>query len=167
MNKIAIPALLLGVVMIAGAFAILPVQEASTVHTTIQANTMKFSAIVLTSTDIDTNDVIITCPATSEGCTIGDVIVHDQDAAQDVTINSIDYTASDITGDPVIITVGIQEIDANGAELLQNIGGITMAAGDIVRIDFDDPAAATLVDVQVTAYIEGGIADITLGVIVH
>ena len=33
MNKIAIPALLLGVVMIAGAFAFMPVQEASTVHT--------------------------------------------------------------------------------------------------------------------------------------
>jgi len=33
MNKITIPALLLGVVMIAGAFAFMPVQEASTVHT--------------------------------------------------------------------------------------------------------------------------------------
>ena len=34
MNKLAIPALLLGVVMVAGAFAFMPVQEASTVHAT-------------------------------------------------------------------------------------------------------------------------------------
>ena len=44
MNKITIPALLLGVVMIAGAFAFMPVQEASTVHTT-SATTLGADAI--------------------------------------------------------------------------------------------------------------------------
>ena len=34
MNKIAIPALLVATVMVAGAFAFLPVEQASTVHTT-------------------------------------------------------------------------------------------------------------------------------------
>ena len=34
MNKIAIPALLVATVMVAGAFAFVPVEQASTVHTT-------------------------------------------------------------------------------------------------------------------------------------
>jgi len=38
MNKIIIPSILVAVLMIAGAFAIMPVEKASTVHTTIATN---------------------------------------------------------------------------------------------------------------------------------
>ena len=39
MNKLVIPALLLGVVMVAGAFAFVPVGEAATVHDSISLET--------------------------------------------------------------------------------------------------------------------------------
>ena len=45
MNKLAIPSLLLGVIMVAGAFAFMPVQEASTVHTTIQGTQQTTHAV--------------------------------------------------------------------------------------------------------------------------
>ena len=55
MNKITIPALLLGVVMIAGAFAFMPVQEASTVHTgattILGTNGLSVAAVVDNSID--------------------------------------------------------------------------------------------------------------------
>jgi len=46
MNKLTIPAILVATVMVAGIFAFMPVQEASTVHTTILADTptLKISA---------------------------------------------------------------------------------------------------------------------------
>ena len=40
MNKIAIPALLVATVMVAGMFAFAPVEQASTVHTTIIGESM-------------------------------------------------------------------------------------------------------------------------------
>ena len=40
MNKITIPAILVATVMVAGAFAFMPVEQATTVHTTIQATTV-------------------------------------------------------------------------------------------------------------------------------
>ena len=46
MNKIAIPSLLIVTIMIAGAFAFIPVQEASTVHTTIATNISQQDRIV-------------------------------------------------------------------------------------------------------------------------
>ena len=49
MNKITIPALLLGVVMIAGAFAFMPVQEASTVHTTASGAATQIKTITSAS----------------------------------------------------------------------------------------------------------------------
>ena len=54
MNKITIPALLLGVVMIAGAFAFMPVQEASTVHT---GATTTLAADAITAAKIATDSI--------------------------------------------------------------------------------------------------------------
>lgn len=45
MNKITIPTFLVATVLIAGAFALMPVEKATTVHTTIQANTMKLVTV--------------------------------------------------------------------------------------------------------------------------
>jgi len=48
MNKITIPAILVATVMVAGAFAFMPVEQASTVHTTILASTGKQLGGILT-----------------------------------------------------------------------------------------------------------------------
>jgi len=47
MNKILIPALLVATVMVAGMFAFAPVEQASTVHTTIQASQHSIETILL------------------------------------------------------------------------------------------------------------------------
>ena len=75
MNKITIPALLLGVVMIAGAFAFMPVQEASTVHTTSGNSAIQELVSEITGAVAD-EDILLTCPATSSGCHILEVFVQ-------------------------------------------------------------------------------------------
>ena len=48
MNKLAIPAILVATVMVAGIFAFMPVQQASTVHTTIQDTTANLLELTAT-----------------------------------------------------------------------------------------------------------------------
>ena len=50
MNKIAIPSLLVATIMITGAFAFMPVQEASTVHTTVQNTQFVLKTATATAT---------------------------------------------------------------------------------------------------------------------
>jgi len=58
-NKILIPGVALGAVLIALAFVVAPVQEASAVHTTVQANTVRhFLLTGIVSPDTDTNDSV-------------------------------------------------------------------------------------------------------------
>jgi len=58
-NKILIPGVALGAVLIALAFVVAPVQEASAVHTTIQANTIRhFLLTAVVSPDIGVDDAV-------------------------------------------------------------------------------------------------------------
>ena len=64
MMKIALPVLLVGVVMIAGIFAFMPIDKATTVHTTIQGTQLNNVAYEL-QTDIGLN-VTATCSGTTD-----------------------------------------------------------------------------------------------------
>ena len=84
MNKIAIPTLLVATIMVAGMFAFAPVEQASTVHTTLG------QTITLTEEETDdTNNFILTCQAATV-CQILDVylIEEDADGGDDIDINT-------------------------------------------------------------------------------
>jgi len=51
MNKLTIPTILAATVMVAGIFAFMPVEQASTVHTTIQATTAQIQSVDSTAAD--------------------------------------------------------------------------------------------------------------------
>lgn len=51
MNRFILPSILLGTVLIAGLFAVLPIEKASTVHTTLQTSIGTLQTIVFTDTD--------------------------------------------------------------------------------------------------------------------
>lgn len=73
MNKVAIPAMLVATVMVAGIFAFLPVEQASTVHTSgtlVLSQNSNIDAILLdTATSIPAEHAAL--PATSEVTDIG------------------------------------------------------------------------------------------------
>jgi len=63
MNKLAIPTLLVATIMVAGAFAFMPVEQASTVHTTAAAYDVKIAESVA-DTDTETGETFtLTCTA--------------------------------------------------------------------------------------------------------
>ena len=76
MIKFYIPILLSVTIVIAGVFAFVPVEQASTVHTTILEGSMNLVTVTATSTAND-DDFIITCPSTSDACLIKEIYVDD------------------------------------------------------------------------------------------
>ena len=107
MNKITIPALLLGVVMIAGAFAFMPVQEASTVHTT-SATTLGADAI--TAAKIADDAIIAANLAT--GALTADAFAADAIIAATLATGAIaaDGIATDAIGAPELAATAVTEI---------------------------------------------------------
>jgi len=56
MNKLVIPTILLATVMVAGMFAFMPVEQASTVHDTVRSNTLEIIDVATTPANFDITD---------------------------------------------------------------------------------------------------------------
>ena len=144
MNKVMIPALLVFTVMIAGAFAFIPVQEASTVHTTIQNTTVRESN-TFTTTDWNIanttlDELILTCTSAA--------IIHEINFEAGTNVNgagdNIDMIIDpDGAGNAVFATTTQADIfaanaPADEAALLSNRGlsqGISLITGGTVTLD--------------------------------
>jgi hypothetical protein len=124
MNKITIPALLLGVVMIAGAFAFMPVQEASTVHTT-SATTLGADAI----TAAKIADASITADQIGADAIGASEIAASAIGAAEIATDAI--TAAEIAAD----AIGASEIAASAigaAEIATDAIGAAEIAADAI-----------------------------------
>jgi hypothetical protein len=120
MNKITIPALLLGVVMIAGAFAFMPVQEASTVHT---GATTTLAADAITAAKIATDSIGAAEIAASA---IGAAeIATDAIGAAEIAADAI--TAAEIAAD----AIGASELAATAVTEIQTLQIKSIADLDI------------------------------------
>ena len=174
MNKIAIPALLLGVVMIAGAFAFMPVQEASTVHTTILAGSMEpFAATTAAVATASGGQLTATFTCTSgQTCVIYDAVVTvtvnpaatvDIFFIESVTVNGVKVTGADLAsptndefivpntstvlGSPADIVTSTTAAANVPASALQTVANITGNGGSAAPITLNS-AETMLVVVQ-------------------
>ena len=154
MNKIAIPALLLGVVMIAGAFAFMPVQEASTVHLSGagsgSANEFLNVTLVLAGDkDAGSNNAIVLDDG--EDTSLVGILVTDSAGAPVVGLVAADFTAAvtSLDGAAVVTVTGGTEI-ANGLYTMLfdavDIGGAGFFAWHIV-VTVDDVDNLTTTEV--------------------
>jgi len=132
MNKLTIPAILVATVMVAGIFAFMPIEQASTVHTTISR-----IATLTEDKTVDGADFTITCPAASNGCRILDVYLVEREAgANDADINTITLTV-DGADDIVLAVDGDNTVVNDGAAEVNNISGVTMPSNSVIVIDMD------------------------------
>ena len=84
MNEFTIPAILVTTVIIAGMFAFMPVQEASTVHPIIQESSINLVTVTSTSATVGADDAfLISCPSGSDGCRILEIYL-DNDTGNDL-----------------------------------------------------------------------------------
>ena len=166
MNKITIPALLLGVVMIAGAFAFMPVQEASTVHT---GATTTLAADAITAAKIATDSIgaaEIAANAIGAAEIGADAITAAKiadNAILAVNIGAAAIGASELADgvEPLSNVASAVSADLNAAGLNATCGGtgdaflvhyIAVGAnGDVLEIDINDNDTADLELVLLTA----------------
>ena len=95
MKKFAIPAILVATVMVAGMFAFMPIEQATTVHTTVQATSAQTDTVVQTSAAIPN----------AAGTTLIDISV-DQDFTVEIGQFFATVTVSDVTIEDIEIENG-------------------------------------------------------------
>lgn len=157
MNRLVIPSILTATVLIAGIFALMPIEKASTVHTTIQATTARISSATL-AVSVALTDVTITCPAASDGCHILEILVDDDDAGagDEVTIDNILLNAFGEVNVVLIAYAPDETVDGN-PEALPQVSGLAIAGGDSLVINvITDGTDSADYDVTVVAEVEGG-----------
>jgi len=135
MSNYFIPTILAATILIAGIFALAPVQDVATVHTTIQANSVKIVNVATTpgGFDLDNND-LLTVTGTSAFQVIGMTCINiDPEAAE----NPIAFTAR----------VGSANSATAGAVSTSTIDPATSAAtpGTRTNMLFDSAAGAYVV----------------------
>jgi len=162
MNKITIPVILLGVIMIAGAIAFMPVEQATLTHLEIQERGTQFITVTATATT-NNDDFIITCPATSDGCQIVEVYLDDD--AINITIDPGDVRLDlDGTGaEAAFITAADSGVATVGEAptRLANLAGTTLIAGSTLRIEMTPSAATSAYTLTVIAESEA-LNDVTV-----
>ena len=162
MNKFAIPAILVATVMVAGAFAFMPVEEASTVHTTVQGT--QLNILVLTDNDnmdID-GQIEVECDRPfvlyTLFITMANVVDGDAIAIIDIEVDEADIvidgngdgvatpsiTDAFIVNDPGVGGSALVSVDAGA--LFEDNQELTFPIGVNANIDFILGAAAQIVD---------------------
>ena len=98
MNKLTIPAILVATVMVAGIFAFIPVEQASTVHSTTLGT---IQSVTVTDTDLETGDTLsVTCTDTAILLSIA-VDVEGSHAAGDALDINVDFDGAATTYDEI------------------------------------------------------------------
>jgi len=131
MNKLTIPAILVATVMVAGIFAFMPVEQASTVHTT--GTTQGAVTTTTTFTAASTGDIIWTC-GSAGGCVVQDIyLTSDGTTILALTTLVVTTDAETLTVDgnaPDLATTGVTAL-VSGGEQLQPI---VIPAGDTLTL---------------------------------
>jgi len=143
-KKLAIPAILAATVLIAGIFAFMPVEKASTVHDTILASGMQFRTDSDTCTSIGTaNDCLITISSDKDYLVVDIVIdMSNWDLVDSVNVDNfrvggVVLLAGTVTTytdaqDPVLKT-----IEAENCDLLCAMDGIPAPGGTDITFELD------------------------------
>ena len=100
MNKLTIPTILVATVMVAGIFAFMPIEQASTVHTTIQDTQAQVRSLALASVAITTAaDGVgtLTCNQPYMVNSVNWVTIHDN-ASDDYAIPAITVDGETVQG---------------------------------------------------------------------
>ena len=132
MNKFTIPAMLLGVVMIAGVFALMPVYDASTVHTSAAGAGIRFlqltdiCTVPATPAATDCDNITIDIPAGATYRLVSLSVTSVFAAAE-----TLDYAACTQNGVTSTIDVGA---NTGGSGATVTVLDGTTAAGDLTSI---------------------------------
>jgi len=140
MNKLTLPALLLGVVMIAGAFAFMPVQEATTVHTVSGNGLISETETATMLDDVNTNTHTVTFTFSDDALVYGmRVNVPTTDTADDYLVTAITANGLAVTASATITDPGVDvDLDQDLIDFTERPLAITGGNTITIAVDEDD-----------------------------
>jgi len=147
MNKIVFPALLVATIMVAGAFAFMPIEQASTVHTTATGGVV-IETLTFTDTDLTEATDVYTLTCT------GDALVN---AAYGLQLVAADGTTTDLT-----VAIGTTDTgaagllaaaDADAAISLATITNVVLETGNVMTFTTGGTADADDGDFNIVSII--------------
>jgi len=162
MNKLTIPAILAATVMVAGIFAFMPVEQASTVHTTVQGTQTVIAEITAAQVDGTVLDGGATTTLTCGGpCII--LGIHADFATDDDADEELNIAANSITLDGVARDHGILDLGnfAYDHELLNEL-----FAGEHSQLAAQGAATIPWLDIGATALDAGDTLDVVFIVLI-
>ena len=154
MKNTTIPIILTSIVLVAGIFALMPIDQASTVHTTILEGSTNFVEVTLTATGND-GDFVVTCPTTADSCKFLEVFLENDIADQTVDPGDILATISDEAAFTIVADAGA----AAGNDLsiaLNGVSNFAMGPGDSIRLEMTSSGGGSAYTLRVIAEVEGG-----------
>ena len=141
MNKLTIPALLLAVVMIAGTFAFMPIQEASTVHATLQETSTNYVTVTSSGSVVgDDDSFLITCPSGNDACKILEIYVdNDPTGDLDPGVAQLDIDAVGSGETSFVVAADTGAVISTGAiATLTGVSNLALGPGMSLKILFQD-----------------------------
>lgn len=163
MIKYTIPSVLIAITLVAGIFAFMPIEQATTVHTTIQQSTTHIVDSIQGATATD-DEFRVTCPVTSDGCIINEAYIINQSGNGDTDINSIQLEIPTTT-DFQLAAEGDNTVLADDAiQAVQGVSGLAIGASDVICFDMTGTItdADNTYSLKVIATVEGDLSDITI-----
>jgi len=167
MIKYTIPSVLIAITLVAGIFAFMPIEQATTVHTTIQASTTHLVSSTQEATA--TNDEFrVTCPTSSDGCIINEAFLLNEN----ITAADIDSIQLEVGG---VADFELADDNANGNVAQDNVLPLTgvseLAIGNDDAVCFSTTgvftAAGNAYSLKVIATVEGDLSDITIDTVLQ
>ena len=133
--------------MVAGAFAFMPIENASTVHDIVMANTLRIDTLTATDTGAGT-DLVITCPEESDACRILEVY-FEENSADTIVLGALNAV---INGDTYVIQADLGTTIDSEREAVAGLSGTTFGGGDTLTVvitgDSDDYNAVIFIEVE-------------------
>ena len=140
MAKLILPIILLFTIVVAGVFAFIPIEDASTVHFQVMANTQRIDTIILDDdpesdgdSGADGEDLVITCPEFSDGCRILEVYFEEEDGGGG-TIDLESLTAV-IDGEIYEIQADLGTLISEAREAVAGLSGVTFGGDDTITVE--------------------------------
>ena len=141
MNKTLMPALLVATIMVAGAFALMPVEQASTVHLTATTIAASIDAVNDVFIDASTGAVSISSGSEAADSVNGDISI---DALLDVQIDGLSGVAISAGTEAAAAANGVMTLTAaNAASVTSTASTVTVATTAAQDIVLDADVGAT------------------------
>jgi len=177
MNKLAIPAILVATVMVAGIFAFMPVEQASTVHDTIRSTQLEIRQVTAVGVDAAIDNNVLTITADDQpfqllgvrfipGTTGTPVANTDQFEFDIIEVDGATMTTSLTAADKTITAGGYDVLHELAESANYPILGVT---GTLFEFTFSTvstaPDTTETVDITATILIEAGETNPTIDIV--